>query len=160
MTLPEPMLTNYPCRHMTLLGPNQLTVTRGSPGDALNLRDISKFKIQRFKPHYSSKLHNFNMNWHSGIGIKIVEFHPCLLFITLGMEILIKAWSRCRKDHHKYIPLQRWSPAAMLPRSLCCISVAGVSCHKTYLAHEQFSAIRAQWSKLRLIDWFSELLQC
>ena len=32
----------------------------------------------------------------------IVEFFPCLLLITVDMEILIKAWSRCHKDHHKW----------------------------------------------------------
>ena len=31
----------------------------------------------------------------------IVECYPCL-FITVDMEILIKAWSRCHKDHHKW----------------------------------------------------------
>ena len=32
----------------------------------------------------------------------IAEFYPCLLFITVDKEILIKAWSRCNKDHHKW----------------------------------------------------------
>ena len=32
----------------------------------------------------------------------IVEFYPCLLLITVDMEILIKERSRCHKDHHKW----------------------------------------------------------
>ena len=32
----------------------------------------------------------------------IVNFFPCLLLITVDMDILIKAWGRCHKDHHKW----------------------------------------------------------
>ena len=37
-------------------------------------------------------------DWHW----TIVEFYPCLLLITVDMEILIKVWSRCHKDHYKW----------------------------------------------------------
>ena len=45
--------------------------------------------------------------------LKNVEFYLCLLFITLDMEILIKAWSRCHQDHHMLslnasYPLSSW----------------------------------------------------
>ena len=37
----------------------------------------------------------FNIERYIGTGIEmIVECYPCLHFITVGMEILIKAWDR------------------------------------------------------------------
>ena len=65
---------------------------------------VSWFKIQasRFKYIYSSKLHDFNTDWYTGIGSEQLSNYPCLLLITVDMEILIKAWGRCHKDRHKW----------------------------------------------------------
>ena len=43
------------------------------------------------------------IHWHWYFAT--VKFYPCLILVTSGMEILIKAWSRCHKDHHKYDPV-------------------------------------------------------
>ena len=60
----------------------------------------SRFKIQI---HLFIKITRFQhglIHWHWLW--TIFEFYPCLLLITVDMEILIKAWSRCHKDQHKW----------------------------------------------------------
>ena len=68
--------------------------------DPVNINQDSGFKIQI---HLFIKITWFQhglIHWHWLW--TIVEFYPCLLLITVDMEILIKAWSRCHKDHHKW----------------------------------------------------------
>ena len=42
-----------------------------------------------------------NVEWYIGICIDFLLNVIRVLFIAVGMEILIKAWRRCHKDHHK-----------------------------------------------------------
>ena len=50
---------------------------------------------------YLSELHNLQ---HGLVHLHL-HWNYVYFFITVGMEILIKAWSRCHKDHHKSFPV-------------------------------------------------------
>ena len=60
----------------------------------------SRFKIQIHLFIKITWFQHWSIYWHWCR--TMVELYPCLLFINVDMEILIKAWSRCHKDHHKW----------------------------------------------------------
>ena len=61
------------------------------------------FKDSKIQIHLFIKITWFQhglIHWHWYW--TIVEFYPFHLLITVDVDILIKAWSRCHKDHHKW----------------------------------------------------------
>ena len=59
-----------------------------------------RFKIQILLFIKITRFQHGLIHWHRLW--TIVELFPCIFLITVDMEILIKAWSRCHKDHHKW----------------------------------------------------------
>ena len=60
--------------------------------DIMEIQDSNTFIHQNYKI--------FNMGWYIGILIEIIVELGIHAYLFTGMEILIKAWSRCHKDHH------------------------------------------------------------
>ena len=84
--------------------------------------------------------------------LTIVEFYPCLLFITVDMEINIKAWSRCHKDYRK------WKRSDTLCNKGCIIVFRTRSKHMWSMAvNEVCRVICVAFSWDLVIAWFSEV---